>query len=158
MTALGTNGIPVATALNGKVRDNGSLLARIDWLKSQTLVGNVVVSARHTSSSALFLGACQLIALKFGDPELTPDELARELGVSSRTLARVFAANHETVMRRVFDERLRQAARLLTAPEAAHRSVTDIAFACGFNDVSHFGRMFAARMHMTPSRWRRRRP
>jgi len=108
--------------------------------------------------SAIFLGACQLIALKFGDPELTPDELARELGVSSRTLARVFAANHETVMRRVFDERLRQAARLLTAPEAAHRSVTDIAFACGFNDVSHFGRMFAARMHMTPSRWRRRRP
>jgi len=72
-------------------------------------------------------------------------------------LARVFAANHETIMRRVFEERLRQAARLLTAPEAAHRSVTDIAFACGFNDVSHFGRMFAARMGMTPSGWRRRR-
>jgi AraC-like DNA-binding protein len=106
--------------------------------------------------ASIFLGACRLIALKFGDAELTPAELARELGVSSRTLARVFATNNETIMRRVFDERLRQAARLLTAPESAHRSVTDIAFACGFNDVSHFGRMFAARMHMTPSRWRRR--
>jgi hypothetical protein len=60
MTALGTNGIPVATSLNSKVRDNGSLLARIDWLHSQTLVGNVVVSARHTTSSALFLGATAL--------------------------------------------------------------------------------------------------
>ena len=60
MTALGANGIPVAASLNSKVRDNGSLLARIDWLHSQTLVGNFVVSARHTTSSALFLGATAL--------------------------------------------------------------------------------------------------
>lgn len=106
--------------------------------------------------AATFLCACQAIALKFGDPELTPDQIAREIGVSSRTLARVFAANNETVMRRVFDERLRQAARLLAAPESAHRSVTDIAFACGFNDVSHFGRTFASKMGVTPSQWRRR--
>src|SRR4051794_4548636 len=36
-----------------------------------------------------------------------------------------------------------RAARLLSAPEAADRSITDIAFACGFNDSSHFGRVFA---------------
>jgi len=90
--------------------------------------------------SAIFLGACQLIALKFGDPELTPDELARELGYRA---ARWHGCSRPTTRRLC---------------EAAHRSVTDIAFACGFNDVSHFGRMFAARMHMTPSRWRRRRP
>lgn len=107
--------------------------------------------------AAMFLRACGAIALKFGDPDLTPDHIARESGVSSRTLARVFAANNETIMRRVFDERVRQAARLLAAPESAQRSVTDIAFACGFNDVSHFGRMFAGKMHMTPSQWRRRR-
>jgi AraC-like DNA-binding protein len=47
-----------------------------------------------------------------------------------------------------------RAARLLSAPEAADRSITDIAFACGFNDSSHFGRVFAARRGMTPSRWR----
>ena len=106
--------------------------------------------------AAMLLRACEMIALKFGDPDLTPDQIAREIGVSSRTLARVFAANDETIMRRVFDERVRQAARLLAAPESAHRSVTEIAFACGFNDVSHFGRMFAGKMGMTPSQWRRR--
>ena len=42
-------------------------------------------------------------------------------------------------------------------PEAFHRSVTEIAFACGFNDASHFGRVFAAKMHMTPSQWRQRK-
>jgi AraC family transcriptional activator of tynA and feaB len=106
--------------------------------------------------AAMFLRACEAIALRFGDPDLTPDKIARELGVSGRTLARVFAAHNETIMRRVFDERVRQAARFLAAPESAHRSVTDVAFACGFNDVSHFGRMFAAKMSTTPSQWRRR--
>jgi transcriptional regulator GlxA family with amidase domain len=76
-------------------------------------------------------------------------------GVSTRTLARIFADRGESVMRRIYDERVRQAARLLTEAGAAHRSVTEIAFACGFNDASHFGRAFAARMHVTPTRWRR---
>jgi transcriptional regulator GlxA family with amidase domain len=105
----------------------------------------------------MFLGACQVIALKFGDPNLTPDQIARDMNLSTRTLARVFAANNETIMRRLFDERVRQAAKFLTAPESAHRSVTEIAFACGFNDASHFGRLFAAKMHLTPSQWRRRK-
>jgi len=104
--------------------------------------------------AAIFLNACHLIALKFGDPSLTPTRIAQELRISTRTLARIFAANNETVMQRLFDERVRQAARLLSMPEAFHRSVTEIAFACGFNEISHFGRVFAARMHMTPSRWR----
>jgi AraC-like DNA-binding protein len=59
-------------------------------------------------------------------------------------------------MRRIFAERIGRAAHLLRVPEAAHRTVTDIAFSCGFNDSSHFGRVFAARMSMTPTDWRRR--
>jgi AraC family transcriptional regulator, positive regulator of tynA and feaB len=106
--------------------------------------------------AAMFATACQVIAIKFEEPDLTPTDIARDIGVSSRTLARIFAEHNETVMRRVFDERVRQAARLLAAPAAAHRSVTDIAFTCGFNDLSHFGRTFASRMQMTPSQWRRR--
>jgi AraC-like DNA-binding protein len=88
---------------------------------------------------------------------LTPTQIAQELKVSTRTLARVFATNNETVMQRLLDERVRQAAKLLTRPEAFHRSVTEIAFASGFNDASHFGRVFAAKMHMTPSQWRQRK-
>jgi AraC-like DNA-binding protein len=107
--------------------------------------------------AAVFRRACQVIAFSFGDPDLTPHQIARAAGVSSRTLARLFAANNETIMRRVFDERVRQAASLLAAPESGHRSVTEIALACGFNDVSHFGRMFSGKMLMTPSQWRRRR-
>nr|WP_294529764.1 helix-turn-helix domain-containing protein [uncultured Rhodopila sp.] len=105
--------------------------------------------------AALYLRAGRMIALEFGDPALSRDRIAAKLHVSARTLDRIFAARSETVMRRVYDERIRQAAKLLTDPSAAHRTVTEIAFACGFSDVSHFGRVFMARMQMCPSRWRR---
>jgi AraC-like DNA-binding protein len=107
--------------------------------------------------AAVFQRACRLIALELGDPALAPDRVALRLHVSTRTLARIFAEHDETIMRRIYDERVRRAAGLLADAGAAHRSVTDIAFVCGFNDVSHFGRVFAARMHLTPSRWRRQR-
>ena len=62
MTALASNSIPIGGvgSLRNRERNNGSLLARIDWTPSQTMVGNFVISARHTSSSALFLGATAL--------------------------------------------------------------------------------------------------
>ena len=90
-----------------------------------------------------------------GEPDLMPASVARDIGVSTRTLERAFATHGETVMRRVFDERLRQTARQLRSPDCAHRSITDIAFACGFNDSSHFGRLFFRKMQVTPSQWRR---
>ena len=54
----------------------------------------------------------------------------------------------------VFAERLKQATTLLGSAVWAHGSITDIAFACGFNDVSRFGRVFAAEMQLTPSQYR----
>lgn len=104
---------------------------------------------------ALFVQACRLIKLRHGDPDLAPEPLAQQLGVSTRFLQRVFAERGETVMKRIFAERVHHAAKLLCAPEAARRTVTDIAFSCGFNDSSHFGRVFAAQMLMTPTEWRR---
>jgi AraC family transcriptional regulator, positive regulator of tynA and feaB len=117
--------------------------------------------AEHLSQTdawrrAVYLHACQLIAFRYAEAGLNPEHIARAIGISSRTLMRIFAANKETIMQRVLDERIRQAAKLLTAPVAANRSVTEIALICGFNDVSHFGRSFAARMHATPTEWRRR--
>jgi len=103
---------------------------------------------------AMYRDACRVIEFRFGDSNLAPDHIARELHISTRSLSRLFAAHNETVMRRVFDVRVRHAMKLLAAP-AVHRSITAIAFACGFNDGSHFGRAFAARVHRTPSEWRR---
>jgi AraC-like DNA-binding protein len=55
--------------------------------------------------------------------------------------------------KRVFVERLKSRREPAERPEAAHR-ITDIAFSCGFNDSSNFGRVFAALKSMTPTEWR----
>jgi AraC-like DNA-binding protein len=104
---------------------------------------------------AMYRDACRVIAFRFADPTLAPDHIAMELHISTRSLSRLFSAHNATVMRHVFDVRVRHAMKLLAAPEG-HRSITAIAFACGFNDSSHFARAFAARVQETPSEWRRK--
>lgn len=106
---------------------------------------------------AIFRRALQIIALRFGEARLSPDDIALDLSMSTRSLSRIFATQNETVMRCVFEERIRQAKRLLVAPECAHRSITQIAFTCGFSDSTHFGRVFLQQTQMTPSEWRKQR-
>jgi AraC family transcriptional regulator, positive regulator of tynA and feaB len=149
------NGFALASALTPVA---AALFARhsIELLLQLLGESNEIGAVRDEAlRAAIFVSACQVIALKFGDPGLTPACISGEVGVSSRTLARVFAERDTSIMRRVFDERVDRAASLLAAPECARRSITDIAFACGFKDLSHFGRLFSARMHATPSQWRR---
>jgi AraC family transcriptional activator of tynA and feaB len=105
---------------------------------------------------ALFARAVRLIALRFADPGLTPDRIAGSLGVSTRLLQKLFAERGATVIERIWEKRVSQAASLLAMPQASHRSITEIAFACGFNDSAHFTRAFAARVAVTPSQWRQR--
>jgi AraC-like DNA-binding protein len=112
-------------------------------------------SWKDNCREALFARACRLIRLDCVDPDLCPDVIANRLGVSTRRLQRVFALRGETVMRRLFQERVQRAAKLLAAQDARNRSITEIAFACGFNDSSHFGRVFAKQAGMTPTEWRR---
>jgi len=107
---------------------------------------------------ALFLRACRMIRLHSGEADLTPHRIARALGVSARLLQKIFAEHDETVMGHAWEERVGSAARLLADPQAAGRSITEIAYSCGFNDSAHFSRAFAARVGMPPSQWRRQGP
>jgi AraC family transcriptional regulator, positive regulator of tynA and feaB len=104
---------------------------------------------------ALFVRACRLISLRCADPDLSSETIAQALGISTRLLQRIFAERDKTPMAHVWRERVSRAAKLLGDPQAAHRSVTEIALACGFSDSTHFGRVFAAHMGMTPTQWRR---
>ena len=110
---------------------------------------------RQALRSAMFVRACRLIALRLSEPDLTPAVIAGQLGVSTRTLNRIFSGEGETVMQRLLKERVDAAAKLLAARQARSRTITDIAFACGFNDLTHFSRVFGDEMDMTPSKWRK---
>ena len=59
LNVLGGQGVPFSanTVPNDRLTDNVSLLGRLDWTPSPTMVGNVVGSVRRNVARASFLGA-----------------------------------------------------------------------------------------------------
>lgn len=93
--------------------------------------------------------ALGIVAQNYRDPEFGPGVLASRLGVSLRTLQRNFAPLGQTPGQRLLQTRLEQAhAELSAAPPEA--SIADRAYGCGFNDLSHFYRVFRQRYGVTP--------
>jgi AraC-like DNA-binding protein len=88
------------------------------------------------------------------DPDLSISEAATVLGVSPRYVNDLLSEEGTSFQRFVLTERLAQCQRDLASPILAHRHVSEIAFAWGFNDVSHFGRVFRERYGLSPRDFR----
>ncbi|MND92962.1 Transcriptional activator FeaR [compost metagenome] len=85
--------------------------------------------------------------------ELTPDVIAREMGTSKRTLHRIFAQHGLSIGRYILDRRLDKCAAEFES-QADLQKISAVAFAWGFNDVSHFSRAFKARFGVSPRSFR----
>lgn len=88
------------------------------------------------------------------DPDLSLTESAAALGVSPRYVNDLLSEEGTSFQRFVLTERLAQCQRDLASPVLAHRHVSEIAFAWGFNDLSHFGRVFRERYGLSPRDYR----
>jgi AraC-like DNA-binding protein len=89
------------------------------------------------------------IEAHLGDP-LSTERIAGACRVSARHLNRMFDREGASPMRYVWERRLARCHRDLTDPTMSRRSVSDIAFSAGFNDLSHFSRAYRARYGCTP--------
>lgn len=85
--------------------------------------------------------------------ELTPEMIASELGTSKRTLHRIFAQNGLSIGRYILDRRLDKCASEFES-ENDIQKISAVAFAWGFNDVSHFSRAFKSRFGVSPRGFR----
>ncbi|CCE05409.1 putative Transcriptional regulatory protein, AraC/XylS family [Bradyrhizobium sp. STM 3843] len=92
------------------------------------------------------------------DPDLSLPVVARELGLSARYVNDLFSDEGLSFQRFLLSERLKVCRRDLAAPALTHRQISEIAFAWGFNDASHFGRVFREQFGMSPRQWRRSSP
>ena len=90
------------------------------------------------------------------DPALTPGSVAAAVHLSPRRLHQLFEADGETVGAYILRRRLEECARAMGDASQRSRTVTEIAFLHGFNNASHFGRVFRERYQATPSDYRRR--
>jgi AraC-like DNA-binding protein len=93
------------------------------------------------------------------EPELmTPGAVAARLGMSVRALHLLFELKGGSFGQWVKRRRLEEIKSLLTNPSAADRSVADIAFAWGFDDLSTFYRAFHSAYGVRPGAIRPRPP
>jgi AraC-like DNA-binding protein len=85
-----------------------------------------------------------LIDRNLSEERLSPQWLARKLGVSLRTLQDDFSALGATATSFIRDRRLKLAREMLSEMRAGARTATiaEVAYAAGFNDISYFNRSF----------------
>ena len=101
------------------------------------------------------LGAARLELVKaeilrqLTDPELSVAAIARRQGITPRYIQRLFEQEGLTFSEFLRDARLDLARKSLDMAKAA--TVSAIAFDAGFNDLSHFNRVFRRRFGATPS-------
>jgi AraC-like DNA-binding protein len=88
------------------------------------------------------------------DPELSIARIAGRMQCTKRYLHKVFSDEGETLSQYIWSQRLERCRRELARPELAAKSITEIAFACGFSNAAHFSRSFRARYGQPPRAWR----
>lgn len=92
----------------------------------------------------------------FHRPALSPALVAKENGISIRYLHNLFEDTNETISEIFWNTRLQRSRDLLRSPKWAMRTITSIAYTCGFSSCSHFSNLFKARFGETPTEFRSR--
>jgi AraC family transcriptional activator of tynA and feaB len=106
--------------------------------------------SRHADK--LFARIRSVIKDGFADPDFGPGEVAAEAGISLRYLQKLFTERGSTCSEFIYSLRLDHAARLLhrRASLGTGQPLSEIAYACGFRDYTHFARKFRCRFGYPP--------
>lgn len=98
-------------------------------------------------------------ALRFIEANLSRSDLqsgtvARALRLSPRYLQKIFADHGQKLSGVIRARRVAEARRLLVGPTTRTQSISQVAYAVGFDDVAHFSRAFREEMDMSPRAYR----
>jgi AraC family transcriptional activator of tynA and feaB len=106
--------------------------------------------SRHTDK--LFARIRGIIKDGCADPDFGPCEVAAEAGISLRYLQKLFTERGSTCSELIYSLRLNQAAHLLHRRGALRtdQPLSEIAYASGFRDYTHFARKFRHRFGYPP--------
>lgn len=89
------------------------------------------------------------------DPCFNVMRAAECCGISPRYVHLLMRGTGRTFGQRLLERRLAKCREEIRAAAGQPRSLTDIAFAWGFNDISHFSRAFRSRYRRSPREFRR---
>ena len=105
--------------------------------------------------AARLQAAKAFIVQQIGCNDLSPRTVAAHLGVTPRYVHMLFEQEGTSFTQWVIKQRLVRSSKMLLDPRMAERSISEIAFAAGFGDLSHFNRTFRRHFGKTPSDARR---
>jgi AraC-like DNA-binding protein len=135
--------------IGARVADSFLELYAATWLVRRGVQppDSVVVGYRRTQIK-------RYIEAQLRDPALSVSSVAAAFGISARYLHMLFANEGETVSSYILRRRLDQCVKQLSDPLWSKRTITEIAFSWGFNNATHFARVFRQRYDMTPRDYR----
>ena len=97
----------------------------------------------------------QVVDDELQNPELCPRLIAERLAISQSYLFALARRSGISLGQLILDRRLDRCREALDDPNWSRRSITDIAFAWGFKELSHFSRRFSERFGQTAVEYRR---
>jgi AraC-like DNA-binding protein len=84
------------------------------------------------------------------DCDLSPQTIAAHFGISVRTVHQRFSSFGTTFGRWLLDNRLVACRQTLLDPAQSKLKISEIAYCWGFNDLSHFNRLYRSKFGETP--------
>jgi len=107
-------------------------------------------SGAKTQSHLCYARIQGFIQAHLRDPDLRTSKIASAFNISVRQLNRIFEAEDETVSRTILRHRLERCRLDLIARPLASRTISEIAFSWGFNNLSHFSQSFCRAYGCSP--------
>ncbi|MFJ5162381.1 helix-turn-helix domain-containing protein [Pantoea sp. NPDC088449] len=114
---------------------------------------NVYDEVSQTYQEQLYLGIQKYVRENLSDPDLSPIKVANNYRISTRYLHKIFEQGSESFSRFLQTERLERCANELKHIKSD--SVSTIAFRAGFNDTSHFSKVFRQHFGQSPRDYRK---
>lgn len=108
---------------------------------------------QRTGPSARYQVILAEIARGISDPRLSGKLVAARVGITERYLQQLFEEHAETFSHYLLRLRLDKAADMMTAKR--QMPIAEVAFICGFGDLSYFNRSFKKRFAKTPRGYRK---
>jgi len=125
-----------------------------DAVKLPGELENVNYRMPHEGNPVVIERACEYIQTNLIDAALSLPSIAHHSYISANQLERLFRSQLQTsVMKYVTERRLEEAKSLLTSTDI---SVQEVALLCGYPHRTHFSRLFAQHIGVSPRKFRER--
>jgi len=120
-----------------------------------TLGNQQTLDLEHSRSQALTLMRVKVFVNdNLRDPTLNAQHVSQRTGLSARYINKLFEHEGSSLMRYILRRRLERCSADLLNPANATLRISEIAFRWGFNDLSHFSRVFRECYGHAPRDWR----